>query len=77
MMRAEDLPRRTGNFDGVQIIDNIMEQPVTANFWRAALSFLRARGSRSEAADEARRHTAQNKAEIAPFLEAVFIRRTL
>jgi uncharacterized protein (DUF1800 family) len=65
---------RTGNFDGVQIIDIIMQQPVTANFMAGKLYRYFVREDldptlQAKLGDILRR----NKYEIAPFLEAVFL----
>ncbi len=65
---------RTGNFDGVQVIDIIMEQPVTANFLAGKLYRFFVREDldpklQGKLGDILRK----NKYEIAPFLEAVFL----
>lgn len=65
---------KTGNFDGVQVIDIIMEQPVTANFMAGKLYRFFVREDldpklQAKLGDILRR----NKYEIAPFLEAVFL----
>jgi uncharacterized protein (DUF1800 family) len=65
---------RTGNFDGVQVIDIIMEQPVTANFMAGKLYRYFVREDldpklQAKLGDVLRK----NKYEIAPFLAAVFM----
>lgn len=65
---------RTGNFDGVQVIDIIMDQPVTANFMAAKLYRYFVREDldpklQAKLGDILRK----NKYEIAPFLETVFL----
>jgi uncharacterized protein (DUF1800 family) len=65
---------KTGNFDGVQVIDIIMEQPVTANFVAGKLYRFFVREDldpklQAKLGDVLRK----NKYEIAPFLEAVFM----
>jgi uncharacterized protein (DUF1800 family) len=65
---------KTGNFDGVQVIDIIMEQPITANFMAAKLYRYFVREDldpklQAKLGDILRK----NKYEIAPFLEAVFL----
>ncbi len=65
---------RTGNFDGVQIIDIIMDQPVTANFLAGELYRYFVRDDldpslQAKLGDILRK----NKYEIAPFLETVFL----
>lgn len=65
---------RTGNFDGVQIVDIIMEQPVTAEFMAAKLYRFFVRDDldpklRKSLGDVLRR----NKYDIAPFLETLFL----
>ncbi len=65
---------RTGNFDGVQVIDIIMEQPVTATFMAGKLYRFFVREDldpklQAKLGDILRK----NKYEIAPFLEAVFM----
>lgn len=65
---------RTGSFDGVQVIDIIMDQKVTANFVAGKLYRYFVRDDldpalQSRLGDILR----QNKYQIAPFLEAVFL----
>jgi uncharacterized protein (DUF1800 family) len=65
---------RAGNFDGVQVIDIIMEQPVTANFMAGKLYRFFVREDldpklQAKLGDVLRK----NRYEIAPFLETVFI----
>lgn len=65
---------RTGNLDGVQIIDIILEQPVTAEFVAGKLYRFFVREEldaklQTKLGDVLRR----NKYEIAPFLEAIFL----
>jgi hypothetical protein len=65
---------RTGNFDGVQVIDIIMEQPVTANFMAGKLYRYFVREDldpklQAKLGDILRK----NKYEITPFLEAIFM----
>jgi uncharacterized protein (DUF1800 family) len=65
---------KTGNFDGVQVIDIIMDQPVTANFMAGKLYRFFVREDldpklQAKLGDVLRK----NKYEIAPFLEAVFL----
>ena len=65
---------KTGNFDGVQVIDIIMDQPVTANFIAGKLYRYFVREDldpklQAKLGDILRK----NGYEIAPFLEAVFL----
>jgi len=65
---------RTGNFDGVQIIDIIMEQPVTANYMAGKIYryFVRQEldpAVQAKLGDVLRK----NRYQIAPFLETVFL----
>ncbi|HEV7692032.1 MAG TPA: DUF1800 domain-containing protein [Hyphomonadaceae bacterium] len=74
----DDAPKtflgRTGNFDGVAVIDIIMDQPVTANFMAAKLYRYFVREDldpklQAKLGDILRK----NKYQIAPFLDAVFL----
>jgi uncharacterized protein (DUF1800 family) len=65
---------RTGNFDGVQIIDIIMEQPVTANYMAGKIYryFVRQEldpALQAKLGDVLRK----NRYQIAPFLETMFL----
>ena len=65
---------KTGNFDGVAVIDIIMDQPVTANFMAGKLYRYFVREDldpklQAKLGDVLRK----NKYQIAPFLEAVFL----
>lgn len=65
---------RTGNFDGEQVIDIIMEQPVTANFMAGKLYRYFVREDldpkfQTKLGDVLRR----NRYELRPFLEAIFL----
>ncbi|MBN9319205.1 MAG: hypothetical protein BGN86_14590 [Caulobacterales bacterium 68-7] len=67
---------RTGNFDGVQVIDIIMQQPVTAEFTAGKLYRFFVREDldpqlQKQLGDVLRR----NDYRIAPFLETVFLSR--
>jgi uncharacterized protein (DUF1800 family) len=67
---------KTGNFDGVQAIDIIMQQPVTANYTAGKLYRFFVREDldpklQAELGDVLRR----NNYEIAPFLETMFLSR--
>jgi hypothetical protein len=67
---------RTGDFDGVQVIDIIMQQPVTANFIAGKLYRFFVREEldaklQAQLGDVLRR----SNYEIAPFLETLFLSR--
>ncbi len=67
---------KTGNFDGVQAIDIIMQQPVTANFMAGKLYRFFVREDldprlQAQLGDVLRK----NNYEIAPFLETMFLSR--
>lgn len=65
---------RTGNFDGVQIIDIIMEQPVTADYIAGKLYRYFVREELSPALQsELGKVLRDANYEIAPFLETVFL----
>lgn len=65
---------RTGNFDGVQIIDIIMEQPVTADFMAGKLyRFFVREDLDPKLQAKLGEVLRKNKYEIAPFLETVFL----
>lgn len=65
---------RTGNFDGVQIIDIIMEQPVTADYIAGKLYRYFVREELSPALQsELGKVLRDADYEIAPFLETVFL----
>ena len=65
---------RAGNFDGVQIIDIIMDQPITAEFMAAKLYRFFVREDVDAKAQAALGNALRKgKYEIAPFLETVFL----
>ncbi len=67
---------QTGNFDGVDVIDIIMQQPVTANFIAGKIYRFFVRGELS--VEHQRRLGAvlrDAKYQIAPLLEAIFLSR--
>ncbi|MDO8271624.1 MAG: DUF1800 domain-containing protein, partial [Gammaproteobacteria bacterium] len=65
---------RTGNFDGVQIIDIIMEQPITADYIAGKLYRYFVREELSPALQsELGKVLRDANYEIAPFLETVFL----
>ncbi len=67
---------RRGRFDGVQVIDIILDQPVTPEFLASKLyrHFVREEVDPALAAELGRRLKAANY-EIAPFLESLFLSR--
>lgn len=78
--RHDDGPKevlgRRGRFDGVQVIDIILAQPVTPEFLASKLyrHFVREEVDPALAAELGRRLKAANY-EIAPFLEGIFLSR--
>lgn len=67
---------RTGNFDGVQVIDIILAQPVTAEFVAGKIYQYFVREELSPALrQQLGRLLRESNYEIAPFLETVFLSR--
>src|SRR5580704_13837938 len=67
---------KTGNFDGVQIIDIIMQQPVTADYIAAKLYRFFVRDNPSPELQKKLGSVLRNSHyEIAPLLEAMFLSR--
>ena len=65
---------RSGNFDGVQVIDLILDQPVTAEFVAAKIYRYFARQEISEATKKQLATVLRdNKYEIAPLLKTIFL----
>ena len=78
--RHDDGPKtflgRTGNFDGLQVIDIIMQQPVTAEFVAGKLYRFFVREDLDPALQKQLGDVLrQNDYRIAPFLETVFLSR--
>ena len=67
---------QTGNFDGVDVIDIIMQQPVTANFIAGKIYRFFVRGELSVEHQERLGAVLRDaKYQIAPLLEAIFLSR--
>jgi uncharacterized protein (DUF1800 family) len=65
---------KTGNFDGIQVIDIIMQQPVTANFVAGKLYRFFVRDDLDPALQAQLAEVLRNSNyQIAPFLETVFL----